>query len=61
VWFGGYQAIVQEMQVDIYEFFLDEMIKHRNRLIIQDLQQRMKWPYSIPREVLLGTAKGVSM
>jgi hypothetical protein len=60
-WFGGYQAIVREMQVDRYEFFLDEMIKHCNRLIVKDLQQRMKWPYSIPREVLLGTAEGVSM
>jgi hypothetical protein len=52
-WFGGYQAIVREMQVDRYEFFLDEMIKRRNRLIVDDLQRRLKRPYSIPREVLL--------
>ena len=37
VWFGGFQAIVREMQVDRFNFFLDEMIKIRNTLIIEDL------------------------
>ena len=60
-WFGGYQAIIREMQVDRYEFFLDEMIKRRNRLIVNDLRHRLKRPYSIPRDVLLGRVKDVAM
>ena len=27
VWFGGYRAIVCEIQADRYDFFLDEMVK----------------------------------
>lgn len=53
-WFGGYQAIVREMRAERYDFFLDEMIKRRNRLIVQDLRARKKQPYLIPRESLLG-------
>jgi len=30
VWLGGYYAICQEMLIDKYAFFLDEMILHRN-------------------------------
>jgi hypothetical protein len=52
-WIGGYQAIVREMHAERYEFFLDEMIKRRNRIIVDDLRRRAKAPYSIPREVLL--------
>jgi hypothetical protein len=29
VWFGGHLAIVQDMEVVHYNFFLDEMIKQR--------------------------------
>jgi hypothetical protein len=52
-WFGGFQSIVREMPVERYNFFLDEMIKRRNRTLIKDLQRRGKNPGSIPREVLL--------
>ena len=52
-WIGGYQAIVREMQVDRFEFFLDEMIKRRNRILVKDLRRRLKAPYSIPRHILL--------
>jgi hypothetical protein len=52
-WFGGFQSMVQEMQVERYDFFLDEMIKRRNRVLVKDLQRRGKQPHSIPREVLL--------
>ncbi|KDQ51461.1 hypothetical protein JAAARDRAFT_62514 [Jaapia argillacea MUCL 33604] len=45
-WFGGFQ-------VDRYNFFLDEMIKLRNELIIVELRQRKLCPYNIPREELL--------
>jgi hypothetical protein len=53
VWAGGYQPIVREMQVDRYDFFLDEMIRRRNELVIEDLRRRGKAPYNIPRDVLL--------
>ena len=52
-WFGGFKAIVRDMRVDRYNFFLDEMIKQRNRLIISDLQKRHARPYQVPREDLL--------
>jgi hypothetical protein len=52
-WIGGFQSIAREMQVDRYNFFLDEMIKRRNRIMIEELRQRLKEPYSIPREDLL--------
>lgn len=32
VWLGGFHAIVREMLVDRYNFFLDEMIILRNRM-----------------------------
>lgn len=53
VWFGGFQAIVREMQVHRYEFFLDEMIKRRNRLVVQELKKKHKSPWMIPRDDLL--------
>lgn len=57
-WFGGFSAIVREMQADRYDFFLDKMIKRRNRLIVKDLRRRLKRPHYIPREELL---KGVDV
>ena len=53
MWIGGFQAIVREMQIDWYTFFLDEMIKWQNRALIKDLHTIQKAPYSIPRDVLL--------
>ncbi|KDR68401.1 hypothetical protein GALMADRAFT_231368 [Galerina marginata CBS 339.88] len=54
-WFGGFQAMVREMQADRYDFFLDEMIKRRNRIVIKELKEKRQSPYLIPREELLGT------
>jgi len=54
-WIGGYQAILREMQADRYEFFLDEMIKRRNRNIIRDLEKKGKKPDELPREDLFCT------
>lgn len=54
-WFGGYQAIVREMQVDRYEFFLDEMIKRRNQVIVKELRKKLRAPYNIPRHILLAS------
>ena len=52
-WYGGFLAIVHDMQADRYEFFLDEMIKRRNRMIVKELRRKGKAPYRIPREELL--------
>ena len=54
-WFGGYQAIVQEMHDDRYNFFLDEMIKWRNRFIISQLHECNMHPFDVPRPILLGS------
>lgn len=53
VWFGRYHPIMHGMGVDRYEFFLDEMIKRRNKLLHEDLRKRGLAPYFIPREDLL--------
>jgi hypothetical protein len=53
VWFGGFHAIVREMRVDRYNFFLDEMIKRRNRLTVQRLRIKGAAPHNIPRCILL--------
>jgi hypothetical protein len=55
VWYGGFQAIVREMQVDRYNYFLNEMVKRRNRLMIDELRRKGFQPYSIPRSVLFQT------
>lgn len=36
-WFGGYHSICREMLVDRYNFFLDEMVMRKNRLMIEKL------------------------
>lgn len=52
-WFGGFRGITREMRQDRYDFFLDEMIKQRNRFTVSELQRRGAAPYSIPRSALL--------
>ncbi|KAJ7080155.1 hypothetical protein B0H15DRAFT_787367 [Mycena belliarum] len=52
-WFGGFQSMVREMTVERYNFFLDEMIKRRNRALVKELHKRGKAPHNIPRELLL--------
>lgn len=52
-WFDGYGKIVREMMQDRYEFFLDEMIKRRNRWLFNELRKREKNPRFIAREDLL--------
>ena len=50
VWLGGYHAICQEMLIDKYTFFLDEMILRRNRMTREKLankgQSPCNWLYS---------------
>lgn len=38
VWFGGYHSMCREMQVDRFNFFLDEMIMRKNRLLHAKLE-----------------------
>lgn len=53
VWFGGYQAIVRDMEVTRYNFYLDEMIKRHNRHIVEELRRKSKRPILIPKENVL--------
>ena len=48
-WFGKYLPIARQMRADRYEFFLDEMIKQKDRILIDDLEKRGHLPWSIPR------------
>ncbi|KAK7689517.1 hypothetical protein QCA50_007309 [Cerrena zonata] len=52
-WYGGFQAIVREMHADRYNFFLDEMIKYRNKFTFRKLQTDGHAPFNIPRKCLL--------
>lgn len=53
VWFGKYQAMVREMHVDRFNFFLDEMIKRRNRMRVKELQRKGHRPFNVRREAWL--------
>ncbi|KAH9851669.1 hypothetical protein C2E23DRAFT_869110 [Lenzites betulinus] len=53
VWFGKFLPIVREMEGTRFNFFLDEMIKRRNRLTVKELRRKGHRPYLIPRETLL--------
>ncbi|KDQ05857.1 hypothetical protein BOTBODRAFT_60845 [Botryobasidium botryosum FD-172 SS1] len=52
-WFGKYQAIVRDMEVVRFNFFLDEMIKRRNRVIIAQLKRDGHSPILMDKEALL--------
>jgi len=51
IWLGGYHAICQEMLVDKYTFFLDEMILRRNHMTREKLtkegQSPQNWMYYV--------------
>jgi hypothetical protein len=53
VWLGGFHAILREMSVDMFNFFLDEMIIHRNRLTMARLQEHGHFPFT--KSMLLNT------
>lgn len=44
VWLGGYHSICREMLVDKYIFFLDEMIRRRNKLTKERLANQGRRP-----------------
>ncbi|KAL0566230.1 hypothetical protein V5O48_015786 [Marasmius crinis-equi] len=53
VWIGGYQAIVWDMLAHNYDFFLDEMIKRRNEILVAKLKCTGRFPYHVPPSYLL--------
>jgi len=46
VWLGGFHAILHEMHVDMYNFFLDEMIIQRNHLTKMRLYEQGHCPFT---------------
>ncbi|KZT62745.1 hypothetical protein CALCODRAFT_425601, partial [Calocera cornea HHB12733] len=52
VWFNGYHSIVHDMMGPRFDFFLDEMIKERNRFLVASLEKEGKNPHLIPTEWL---------
>lgn len=52
VWLAGFRAIVRDMEVVGYNFFLDEMIKCRNRWVVKELEKKGKGPWMIPLTAL---------
>ncbi|KAI0309790.1 hypothetical protein OF83DRAFT_1157459 [Amylostereum chailletii] len=48
VWIDGYLPIVREMLAYRFEFFLDEMIKRRNEILIAKLRADGQAPYIVP-------------
>ena len=52
-WIGGFQSIVREMEQTRYDFFLDEMIKEKNRERVEQLRAKSHVVYRIPRSSLL--------
>ena len=53
VWIAKFLPVVREMSEVHFNFFLDEMIKQTNRILVDDLEKRGHLPWSIPRTWLL--------
>lgn len=51
-WLGGYQAILRDMEATRYNFYLDEMIKRRNRYTVKELTSKGHRPWNIPIDTL---------
>ncbi|KAF9559701.1 hypothetical protein CPC08DRAFT_637451, partial [Agrocybe pediades] len=51
-WLVGYQAILRDMEAGRFCFYLDEMVKRRNRFKVRDLENKGYYPWNIPAEVL---------
>ncbi|KIJ57565.1 hypothetical protein HYDPIDRAFT_104097, partial [Hydnomerulius pinastri MD-312] len=55
VWLGGYQAVLRDMGMHRYNFYLDEMIKRRNRFVIGELEKKGTITWTVPTEALFPT------
>lgn len=51
-WLGGYQSILRDMEMARYNFYLDEMIKRRNRYTADELHRKGHSPWLVPLEVM---------
>jgi hypothetical protein len=54
-WIGGFLAIVREMRVERFNFFLDEMIRRRNDWIMEELSRKGKNPRFLDYDLLLAS------
>jgi hypothetical protein len=52
VWLGGYAAMLRDMEATWYNFFLDEMIKRRNRHVVGELERKGHCPWFLPADIL---------
>ncbi|KAF8577525.1 hypothetical protein K439DRAFT_1649069 [Ramaria rubella] len=52
IWFGGFLAIVWEMSAVRFNFFLDEMIKRHNHIMITELACKGHHPWNVPMRAL---------
>ncbi|KZT52794.1 hypothetical protein CALCODRAFT_441066, partial [Calocera cornea HHB12733] len=52
-WLNKYRGIVRAMLPVQYEFFLDEVIKARNRFLVSELQSNNQRPHTIPASALV--------
>jgi hypothetical protein len=52
-WVNNFHGMVREMLPVRYEFFLDEVIKERNRWLVKELEKKGQRPHVIPAEALL--------
>ncbi|KAF9538244.1 hypothetical protein CPC08DRAFT_651514, partial [Agrocybe pediades] len=51
-WLTGYQAVLRDMEMTRFNFYLDEMIKRRNRYTISQLEARGHQPWEVPAAAL---------
>ncbi|KZT61919.1 hypothetical protein CALCODRAFT_427048 [Calocera cornea HHB12733] len=52
-WLNKYRGIVRAMLPVQYEFFLDEVIKERNRFLVSELENNNHRPHTIPASALV--------
>ena len=52
VWLGGYAAMLRDMEATRYTFFLDEMIKRRNRHVVGELERKGHCTWFLPADIL---------
>lgn len=59
--FSNNIAILRNMEVTRYNFYLDEMIKRRNRHMINELEAKGCSPWMIPINTLFSSSSDVIM
>jgi len=55
-WIVGYQAILRDMEGTRFNFYLDKMVKRKNRFKVWDLEAKGFYPWHIPVEMLFPTS-----